>query len=302
LSAIIHDSPKKVAGDVAESLRTFKVASWLGWQIESNWADPFAFFVFSIMRPLGASLILVLIYGAVSGNNSQPEAFTYLYVSNAWFTLVVNTIVGLSWTIIDEREFYKMLKYVYTSPARIIPFLMGRGLAKIVIGMLTFVVLMGIGIIFFPMTLSWGAVQWGWLPLYFVLGMIMLVGLGLIMAAVSLRTARHGGSIGEIVAGLLLLFCGAYYPVDVLPDWIQKISLAVPVTYWLEGMRRATAGRVLAPVVKGHPSIMSQIGDLQLLSILVFCAVASLSFSIWFYKFVERTAKEAGVIDKVSNY
>ena len=26
--------------------------AWLGWQIESNWADPFMFVVYAVMRPL----------------------------------------------------------------------------------------------------------------------------------------------------------------------------------------------------------------------------------------------------------
>ena len=32
-----------------DALRTFVVATWLGWQIESNWADPFLFAVYSIV-------------------------------------------------------------------------------------------------------------------------------------------------------------------------------------------------------------------------------------------------------------
>jgi len=30
-------------------------------------------------------------------------------------------VAGLSWTIIDDRENYKMLKYIYTVPARLPP-------------------------------------------------------------------------------------------------------------------------------------------------------------------------------------
>ena len=34
---------------LSETLRSFKVATWLGWQIESNWTDPFLFAVYSIV-------------------------------------------------------------------------------------------------------------------------------------------------------------------------------------------------------------------------------------------------------------
>ncbi len=43
-----------------EALRSFKVAAWLGWQIESNWTDPFLFAVYSIIKPLSSAAILVI--------------------------------------------------------------------------------------------------------------------------------------------------------------------------------------------------------------------------------------------------
>ena len=35
-----------------ENLRTFRIAAWLGWQIESNWTDPLVFFIFAVLRPM----------------------------------------------------------------------------------------------------------------------------------------------------------------------------------------------------------------------------------------------------------
>jgi hypothetical protein len=46
LSQRIFDSPLVQRSD---SLRSFLIATWLGWQIESNWADPFLFAVYSIV-------------------------------------------------------------------------------------------------------------------------------------------------------------------------------------------------------------------------------------------------------------
>src|SRR5207237_3696547 len=90
---------------------------------------------------------------------------------------------------------------------------------------------------------------WGWLVLYFPLGMVSLVGLGIVLAGVALVIARHGGAIGEVTAGSLLLFSGAYFPVDVLPPVVRDISMGVPITYWLEGMRRALNGGIMTQAV-----------------------------------------------------
>ena len=41
-----------------EALRSLKMATWLGWQIESNWTDPFLFGIYTIAKPVSGALIL----------------------------------------------------------------------------------------------------------------------------------------------------------------------------------------------------------------------------------------------------
>ena len=38
--------------------RTLVPSTWLGWQVESNWTDPFLFLVFSVVKPVAGVLIL----------------------------------------------------------------------------------------------------------------------------------------------------------------------------------------------------------------------------------------------------
>src|SRR5437588_6755441 len=193
-----------------ENLRTFRIATWLGWQIESNWADPLVFFIFAVLRPMATALILVVMYQVISGGQ-RADVFDYLFISNAFFVLVVQVMVGLSWTIVDDRENYKMLKYIYTSPARKFAYLIGRSIAKVVIGLFTTTLLLATGGFFLGVRLNLERIQWGWLALYFALGMLILGGLGIALAGVSLVIARHGGFIGEVVAGMLLLSSGCYF-------------------------------------------------------------------------------------------
>src|SRR5690242_20316027 len=119
-----------------ENVQTFRMAAWLGWQVEGNWADPIAFAIFTILRPMAAALIIVVMYQVIAGGQ-RDTFFTYLYLSNAFFVLVIQVISGMAWTIIDDREQYKMLKYIYTSPARTFAYLLGRAMAKVLIGLVT---------------------------------------------------------------------------------------------------------------------------------------------------------------------
>src|SRR5690348_15485675 len=89
--------------DWRENLRTFKVAAWLGWQVEGNWADPLVFFIFTVLRPMASALILLLMYAVIVGGK-RDNFFDYLFISNALYVLVIQMMVGLSWTVIDDRE------------------------------------------------------------------------------------------------------------------------------------------------------------------------------------------------------
>ncbi len=47
---------------------------------------------------------------------------------------------------------------------------------------------------------------------------------GVALGGVALDGARHGGSVGEVSAGVLLLFSGAYFPPDILPGALRVIT------------------------------------------------------------------------------
>lgn len=296
--------------EVRQNLRTFRIAAWLGWQVEGNWADPLVFFIFTILRPMASALILYVMYEVIRGGQ-RDSFFDYLYVSNAFFMLVLQALSGMAWAVLDDRENYRMLKYIYTSPARHLSYLLGRAVAKVLIGLVTTIILLGTGVLFLRLHLDFGRVEWGWLLIYFVLGMVILLSLGIVMAGVALVVARNGAAIGEVVGGSLLLFSGAYFAVDILPSPLREISLGLPITYWLEGMRRAVEGGILTVPVTGPGGqivtqpvspVLAQFDNWQLLGILVFAAVVCTVVSYLFYNWVENAAKERGMIDRLTGY
>jgi ABC-2 type transport system permease protein len=61
--------------------------------------------------------------------------------------------------------------------------------------------------------------------------------LGLISAGVILRYGLGAEELAWSLAFLLLPLCCVYYPVSVLPHWLQVIALALPPTHVFEGMR-----------------------------------------------------------------
>ena len=68
---------------------------------------------------------------------------------------------------------------------------------------------------------------------------ISFVGIGMMTAVLPLISPEKGTQLGFIAQGLMLVVSGVYYPVSVLPDWMQWISVISPATYALDGIRDA---------------------------------------------------------------
>jgi ABC-2 type transport system permease protein len=77
------------------------------------------------------------------------------------------------------------------------------------------------------------------LPLVAFFAVLVLTSwsLGLISAGVILRYGLGAEELAWSLAFLLLPLCCVYYPVSVLPGWLQVVALALPPTHVFEGMR-----------------------------------------------------------------
>src|ERR687889_57347 len=117
----------------------------------------------------------------------------------------------LSETVSWER-WEGTIEYTFMSPASRVTHLLGMGVYAVVYGIAQIAIMFGV---------------------------VSLVGFGVVAAVLPLLSPEKGQQVSYIVASLLLLVSGVYYPVDVLPGWMQAIATVSPVTYALEGSRQA---------------------------------------------------------------
>lgn len=278
-------------------LRSFRMASWLGWQIESNWTDPFLFAIYSIVKPLAGAAILVVMYSIVTNGNFDTPIFPYIYLGNAFYIYVGQVMTGISWAVIDDREHYKTLKYMYVAPIHMPTYLLGRGVARFIIASISVLITILFGVLFLHVTIDLTAVNWGLFLFSLLVGVVMLAMMGLILAGVTLLIANHVWFIGDITAGALYLFSGAIFPLDVLPEYLRPIGYFMPITYWLELLRRALVGSV----AQAFPTLLGY-SNIQLLGILLGLTALFALLSIIVFFWCEHRARERGLIDMVTNY
>ena len=276
------------------SLRT---AAWLGWQIESNWASPALFALYSIIKPLTSAAIIVVMFGMVTQGNFESTGFSYMYIGNAFYMYVGAIMAGMAQSVVDDRERFRTLKSMYVAPVSIPMYLIGRGFARFLTTSLSVIVTIGAGIAFLDLQLNPAEVRWGLFIVSLVIGVAMLAMMGLALASVVLTIAHGSWLVGEAVAGALYLFCGAVFPLDALPAWLRPVGYLLPVTYWLELVRRALVARV----AHEHPSLVG-ISDPELLALVVMMTLALGLIAAAAFRRCDFIARERGLIDRTTNY
>ena len=279
-------------------LRTLKNAAWLGWQMESNWTNPWLFAIYSVVKPISATLILVFMYLVIWGSVlEQPEIFSYMYVGNTFYMYVAQVLFGVVFVIHEDREHYQTLKQVYIAPISFYLYIVGRAVPKIVITTIAAIITLSFGVVFLGLPIDLGAVNWPLLLLAMAIGLFCICMIGIALAGVSMLTAKHSMGINEGIAGMFYLFCGVTFPITFLPTWGQVIGLTIPITYWLEVVRRA----VLPSDLQWDSGLAAySTGDIFLM--LLVTSLAFLLLSLGIFRYADHLARKKGKLDMSTTY
>ncbi len=274
--------------------RTVRVAYWLGWQVESNWTDPLLFFIYSIARPLGGALILVFMYFVVS-RGGRGDMLGFFLVGSAFWPFVIAGMMGMAWGIISDREHWKTLKYVYTSPISYRAYLVGRSLAQATsaTAATAITLLFGRWVLQIPLHLSSMDIPYALVA--FALGITSIMALGFVVVSAAMSISGEAWRMPEGVGAALYLICGAIFPVTVLPAVLQDLAQAIPLTWWLEAMRRGLLG---AGGLRSFPWA----SDLQVLAIFAAVTAVWVAGGVLVFSYAEQRARALGILDRESGY
>jgi ABC-2 type transport system permease protein len=158
-------------------------------------------------------------------------------------------------------------------PLEFVASLMVMSLVRLALGV---VPVTGLAVLFFGFNLWSLGVALGF---FFANLMLTSWSVGLVVSGFLLRNGLGAEELAWSFMFLLLPLCCVYYPVAVLPGWLQAVAWALPPTYVFEGLRAALNQGVV------RTDLMA---DALAINLGLF-ALATLSF-LWFL----RGAREAG--------
>jgi ABC-2 type transport system permease protein len=113
---------------------------------------------------------------------------------------------------------------------------------------------------------------------------VSFIGIGMMTAVLPLISPEKGTQLGFIAQGLMLVVSGVYYPVSVLPGWMEWISKISPATYALRGNR--------AQILEGAGVAWGDVWPL------IVIGIASVPLGLAVFRAGERYAKQHGKLKR----
>ena len=218
------------------------------------------------------------------GESIDVQAYMTFLLIGALIWSYLSMIFDILSETVQWERWEGTIEYTFMSPTSRITHLLGMGVYAIVYGIIRTAIVLGVAMLAFDLDL--GNANYVAAVVVLAVCSISLVGFGVVAAVMPLLSPEKGQQVTYIVSALLLLVSGVYYPVNVLPDWMQMLAAVSPVTYGLEGTRAAL--RDGAGVVELWSSIWP---------LLVMGAVF-VPLGIWVFHLGERYAKRTGKLKR----
>jgi ABC-2 type transport system permease protein len=176
------------------------------------------------------------------------------------------------------------IEYTFMAPVRRFNQMIGQTIFAIIYSLL-FTVLIGVVVAAF-FDLSFKGADFVGATVILLVGSLSFVGIGVVASILPLLYPERGAQMTNIVQAFFLLVSGIYYPVDVLPKWLQVLAKISPATYVLEGMRAA----LLPKTATASPT--SYVWPLLLMGIVM------LPLGIILFQRAERYTKRTGKLKR----
>ncbi len=267
----------------------------VGWYREFNWTNPLTGFSLRTVGPLASVIAASTVYYVGSTNNVppsfEPSRLAYILIGAALYAHVA----AYSWVptlAIAEGKWTYVFPQVYISPHSSLPYLTGRTLASFVTSTMT--VLVSLVLSFYVLSSVFhtnipfmvNPLSVSLLFLAMLVNIFAALGLGLLLSAYALFATKFEWALPTYVAGLLMVFSEALFPVSALGWPLSAIANVLPFTEFMRASRQA--------MIQGGTvySYFSYLG-LALLGGIVVLVMGFLAF-----RYAENRARRLGVIDK----
>jgi ABC-2 type transport system permease protein len=241
-----------------------------------------AFFLWTVSNTLTIVFIAKGIE-ATGGNIDVNRVTTSLLIGAVIWAYLGIIFEFLTETVAWER-WEGTIEYTFMAPLSRSMHLAGQGVFAILYGLVRAVLLFVVVALFFDLALP--DADFVAALVVIVVASISFIGIGMMTSVMPLISPEKGMQLGFIAQGMLLVVSGVYYPVDVLPTWMEWLSKISPATYALDGVRDAILEGA------GVSTMWDEIWPLLIIG------VVSIPLGLWVFRRGENYAKRHGKLKR----
>jgi ABC-2 type transport system permease protein len=251
--------------------------------IKRYWGWELVWLIYSIVNALSITFIGKAV-GAITG-----ETFSQKTIDSTILYLIVGTLVWHYLAVVFDaiaesvqwERWEGTIEYTFMAPISRLTHMLGTTIFAVLWGLLHTAIILVVVALFFQINLA--EANFVGATLILLTGSLSFIGLGIVAAVLPLLFPERGAQMTNIVKATILLVSGVYYPVSVLPAWMQPAAKVSPATYVLEGMRAALQ-RDAGPGALFWPYLLP----------LLISGLLLIPAGLWIFLRGERFAKQTG--------
>ncbi len=240
------------------------------------WGWELAFLVYAIAGALSISFI---------GAAAADKRLIFSLVIGAIFWNYLSTVFSFIAETISWERWEGTLEYTMMAPVRRASQLLGSTLYAIIYGLIHTTIILVVLVAFFELDLS--KANFATAVVVMTAGSFSVIGIGVMAAILPLLYVERGAQMTFVIQSCLLVVSGVYYPISVLPGWMQVAGALSPATYILDGVRKG---------LLDGASIADVVPDLWPLAVI---GAVLIPTGLWLFGRAERYAKRTGKLKRV---
>jgi ABC-2 type transport system permease protein len=151
------------------------------------------------------------------------------------FSLLSAAVFGVAFLFFNLRQQLVLKRYGATPIAKKY-IVLGEGIARVIFQLITAVVIIGIGVLFFHFTLVHGWLTFFEMLVLSLFGLIVFMGFGFIISSVA-KSESTIPPFANLFTLPQFLLGGTFFSVEAFPVWLQKVCEILPLKQLNDAMR-----------------------------------------------------------------
>ncbi len=163
-------------------------------------------------------------------NTQQTKYIDFLVPGLIGFAILISPMFSMV-NISSEYKKTKIFKQLSLTPLTKMEWLTSKVMWYIALGAFSFILMVAAGIFLFGAHITLTV----WLIPFLILGPMMFCSLGMLVGTIT-KNPETAGVIGNVVTFPMMFLSGTFFPISIMPQYLQTIAHVLPLFYIIQGL------------------------------------------------------------------